>query len=74
MPFIILLYTSNIRDAFQVVLIVHGCSSPCNNTNIKFCSILVLDAGAVAEFDSPDNLLNNKKGLFYSMAKDAGLV
>lgn len=36
--------------------------------------VLVLDAGYVAEFDSPTNLLDNKQSIFYGMAKDAGLV
>ena len=35
--------------------------------------VLVLDAGKVAEFDSPINLLK-AKGVFYGMAKDAGLA
>ena len=35
--------------------------------------VLVLDAGQVAEFDTPENLLK-AKGIFYSMAKDAGLA
>jgi ATP-binding cassette subfamily C (CFTR/MRP) protein 1 len=34
----------------------------------------VLDKGEVSEFDTPSNLLRDKKSLFYGMAKDAGLV
>jgi ABC-type multidrug transport system fused ATPase/permease subunit len=36
--------------------------------------VLVLDHGEVKEFDTPERLLNNSQSLFYSMAKDAGLV
>ena len=35
--------------------------------------VMVLDAGRVIEFDSPNKLME-EKGVFYSMAKDAGLV
>uniref|UniRef100_A0A3P9LP00 ATP-binding cassette, sub-family C (CFTR/MRP), member 2 n=1 Tax=Oryzias latipes TaxID=8090 RepID=A0A3P9LP00_ORYLA len=35
--------------------------------------VMVLDAGKIVEFDSPSNLLGNQ-GLFYAMAKDAGLT
>lgn len=37
------------------------------------CRVLVLDKGQVAEFDTPSNLLS-KRGIFYGMAKDAGLT
>lgn len=35
--------------------------------------VLVLDKGVVAEFDSPVNLIA-AGGIFYGMAKDAGLA
>ena len=36
--------------------------------------ILVLDAGRVAEFNTPQSLLKDKKSIFHSMAKDAGIA
>jgi ATP-binding cassette, subfamily C (CFTR/MRP), member 1 len=35
--------------------------------------VLVLDKGEIAEFDSPESLLQNPDSIFYSMAKDAGI-
>ncbi|OXB77004.1 UNVERIFIED_CONTAM: hypothetical protein H355_014826 [Colinus virginianus] len=43
------------------------------NTIMDYTRILVLDNGTIAEFDTPTNLIASK-GIFYSMAKDAGLA
>ena len=37
------------------------------------CRIMVLSDGLIVEFDSPNQLLATK-GVFYGMAKDAGLT
>lgn len=36
--------------------------------------ILVLDKGIIAEFDSPEALLDNTNSIFYSMAVSANLI
>jgi ATP-binding cassette subfamily C (CFTR/MRP) protein 1 len=43
------------------------------NTVLDYDKILVLDAGTVAEFDAPSNLLRNKNGIFYSMINNVQL-
>ena len=35
--------------------------------------VMVLDSGRIVEFDSPNKLIE-EKGVFFSMARDAGLV
>ncbi|KAH8093747.1 metal resistance protein YCF1 [Cristinia sonorae] len=44
------------------------------NTILESDRVLVLDAGEVAEFDSPKNLLVKSDSAFYSLANEAGLV
>ena len=44
------------------------------NTIMDYDRIMVLDKGIIAEFDSPGQLLEASDSIFYSMAKDAGLV
>ncbi|KAG1817496.1 P-loop containing nucleoside triphosphate hydrolase protein [Suillus subaureus] len=44
------------------------------NTIMESDRVLVLDAGRIAEFDTPKKLLEDKGSIFRSMAMDAGLV
>lgn len=44
------------------------------NTIMDSDRVIVMREGKVAEFDAPSTLLKNKDGLFYSMAREAGLV
>jgi len=43
-------------------------------SNKKTFRVIVLDQGKIVEMDTPDQLIKNKKSIFYSMCKDAGLV
>ncbi|XP_040430566.1 multidrug resistance-associated protein 1 isoform X1 [Cygnus olor] len=65
------LIQSTIKSQFEectVLTIAHRL-----NTIMDYTRVLVLDRGEVVECGSPDNLLQ-EKGIFYSMAKDSGLV
>uniref|UniRef100_A0AAQ5ZAV3 ATP-binding cassette, sub-family C (CFTR/MRP), member 3 n=1 Tax=Amphiprion ocellaris TaxID=80972 RepID=A0AAQ5ZAV3_AMPOC len=65
------LIQSTIRTQFEdctVFTIAHRL-----NTIMDYTRVLVLDKGQIAEFDSPTNLLS-QRGIFYGMAKDAGLA
>uniref|UniRef100_A0AC35UEU9 Multidrug resistance-associated protein 1 n=1 Tax=Rhabditophanes sp. KR3021 TaxID=114890 RepID=A0AC35UEU9_9BILA len=44
------------------------------DTLINYDQIMVMDQGNIIEYDTPANLLSNKKSAFYSLALDAGLV
>ena len=44
------------------------------NTIMDSDRVIVLDRGDIVEFDTPNNLLQNRHSIFYGMAKDAGLV
>jgi ABC-type multidrug transport system fused ATPase/permease subunit len=58
-------------DIFQqrtIITIAHRI-----NTILDSDRILVLDHGTVAEFDTPSELFR-RKGLFYDLANEAGLV
>ena len=44
------------------------------NTIIDYDKVIVLEYGQLKEIDSPNALLNNKDSIFYSMAKESGLV
>ncbi|XP_034564588.1 canalicular multispecific organic anion transporter 2 isoform X1 [Notolabrus celidotus] len=65
------LIQSTIRTQFEdstVFTIAHRL-----NTIMDYTRVLVLDKGQIAEFDTPANLIS-QRGIFYSMAKDAGLI
>ncbi|KAK2141833.1 hypothetical protein LSH36_1034g00008 [Paralvinella palmiformis] len=44
------------------------------NTIMDYDRVMVLDAGKIAEIDSPQMLLADRSSIFYGLAKDAGLV
>ncbi|XP_074518633.1 ATP-binding cassette sub-family C member 3 isoform X2 [Halichoeres trimaculatus] len=65
------LIQSTIRTQFEdctVFTIAHRL-----NTILDYTRVLVLDKGQIAEFDTPANLIA-QRGIFYTMAKDAGLT
>ena len=44
------------------------------NTILDYDRVLVMNEGQVAEYDSPQVLLNNYNSIFFSMAKDSGHI
>ena len=44
------------------------------NTVVDYDKVLVLDRGTIAEFESPQKLLNDPQSKFYELAKDAGIL
>ena len=66
------LIQKTIREAFAectILTIAHRL-----NTILDSDRVIVLDKGLIAECDKPDNLLKDKSSIFYSMAKNAGIV
>ena len=65
------LIQKTIREQFSactVITIAHRLNTIMDNNRV-----MVLDKGEIKEFDGPQELLQ-KKGIFYGMAKDAGLA
>jgi len=44
------------------------------NTIMDYDKILVLDKGEISQYDSPENLLKDEDGIFYTLCDQAGLV
>lgn len=52
-----------------IITIAHRLS-----TIMDYDRVVVLENGSVAEFDSPESLLQREDGLFYALVKEAGLL
>ncbi|GFR29928.1 multidrug resistance-associated protein 1 [Trichonephila clavata] len=66
------LIQSTIRTQFDdctVLTIAHRL-----NTIMDYDKVIVLSKGEIVEMDKPENLLKREDSIFYSMAKDAGLI
>ncbi|XP_055860701.1 multidrug resistance-associated protein 1-like isoform X2 [Biomphalaria glabrata] len=66
------LIQNTIRFAFQsstIIAIAHRL-----NTILDYDKVMVLDAGIIKEYGTPNELLENTQSIFYSMAADAKLV
>lgn len=59
---------NKVLEGSTVITIAHRI-----NTIINYDKILVLANGEVAEFDTPENLLKNKKGLFSELYKESAI-
>ncbi|CCO32219.1 ATP-dependent bile acid permease [Rhizoctonia solani AG-1 IB] len=61
---------ATVREEFKqsmLITIAHRLRTVIDNDRI-----LVLDAGRVVEFDTPEELLNNPNGVFHGMCKRSG--
>ena len=66
------LIQTTIRKEFNdctIVTIAHRL-----NTILDYDRVLVMNRGQVAEYDSPQVLLNDQNSIFFSMAKDSGHI
>ena len=44
------------------------------NTILDSSKVMVLDAGKIVEFDSPETLLRHESSIFHGMVREAGLL
>ena len=66
------LIQKTIRSSFRdctVITVAHRLNTILDNSRI-----MVIDSGRIVEFDTPHALISDRNSLFFSMAKDCGLV